>query len=261
MKIETDFYDSPGVEPRALDMAFPNAVTGTPVCLVHGGGWIAGERAAYHEIMQWFVERGHPVASVGYRATAEPVIADQIADVATGYLRFVGVLRDRGLGTPALMGSSAGAHLATVLTQAGPGSWAPGLTSEWTPPSACIPVNGPGTLVPWPGIAPSIKEALDQMCGGTFEDNPGAFLAISPDALVGIDATPPFLVLLAGDEDVFPHSFVYAWAEHLRAVGTQVDVEVIPGAEHGFLYTTSGEPQRRALERVERFLQQTVSAS
>ncbi|MEA5457266.1 alpha/beta hydrolase [Sinomonas sp. JGH33] len=242
-----------------MDVILPETATGLPaVCLVHGGGWYAGSRDAFHEVMEWFAARGYPCASVGYRTDEESTMAEKMADAATGYLRFAELLGERGERAPVLMGSSAGAHLATMLAETGPAPWAPELASPWRIPSGCIPINGPGTLLEWEGIPAQIKESVQKLCRTTYEMHPDAFRSISPEHHVTGDL-PPFLILLAEDEKVFPHSYVHAWAQKLRKSGTQAEVRLIPGTEHGFLYSTQGAPQREALAAIERFLSTLAS--
>uniref|UniRef100_UPI003F497833 alpha/beta hydrolase n=1 Tax=Paenarthrobacter ureafaciens TaxID=37931 RepID=UPI003F497833 len=255
MTIQTIYYDEVPREPRALDVVLPDEVSAGPaICLVHGGGWYAGAREAYHEVMNWFAQRGYACASLGYRTDGESRIAEKISDVACGYLRFVELLKERKEGVPVLMGSSAGAHLITLLAESGPAPWAPEMTEEWPAPAGCIPVNGPGTALEWEGIHPEIKASLEKLCDSTYEEHPEVFRNISPEHHIS-DFTPPFLVLLAENERVFPHSFVYKWVQELRQAGVHAEVHVIPGTEHGFLYSTQEEPQRAALALIERFLQ------
>lgn len=252
--MQTIYYDDAGAEPRAFDLAFPDVVSRHPIALVHGGGWNAGDRSAYHPLLRWFVDHGHPCATIGYRTAGGTSIEQKIADVSTGYLGFQDALAERNLGAPVLMGSSAGAHLVSLIAEAGPGKWAPELAHRWVPPAACIPVNGPGTLEYWDGIHPNIQEAVEDMCGASYGETTEPFSAISPHNLVPDAPLSPFLILLAETEKVFPHAYVYAWADTLRANGTQTMVEVVPGSEHGFLYNPDGDAQRYALNKVEEFL-------
>lgn len=254
MTIRTIYYDSQQQEPRALDVALPDTATGLPaVCLIHGGGWYAGSRDAYHEVMNWFADRGYPCASLGYRTDDASDMEQKMTDTALGYLQFVELLEERGEGTPVLMGSSAGAHLATMLAETGPAPWVPELVGQWREPAGCIPVNGPGTLLEWDGMPPTIRDSLEKLCGTTYAEHPDGFRSISPECNVS-RKLPPFLILLADDEKVFPHPYVDDWAQKLHESGTRVEVHIIPETEHGFLYSTQGRPQRDALAIIEGFL-------
>ncbi|MFF9100932.1 alpha/beta hydrolase [Streptomyces rubrogriseus] len=257
---ETIYYDHQAQEPRAVDIALPaGAHAGPGVCLVHGGGWYAGSRARYREVQEWFVARGYPCATVGYRTDNASRMAEKAEDVALGYLTFADVLETRGLSAPVLMGGSAGAHLVTMLTEAGPEPWAPHLTGRWRQPLGCIAVNGPGSLVEWDSARHEI-DSLAKLVGAEFTGDLGAFRMITPEQYV-VGGLPPILVLLAEQEKIFPHRHVHAWVELLREAGTQVDVHVIDGVEHGFLYGTTSDPQRRALDVVETYLNQLTGSA
>ncbi|MEV8066831.1 hypothetical protein AB0P32_11925 [Streptomyces sp. NPDC085995] len=92
----------------------------------------------------------------------------------------------------------------------------------------------PGSLVEWDSVRHEI-DSLAKPVGAEFDGDLSVFRRITPEQYV-VGGPPPFLVLLAERERIFPHRCVRSWAELLRKAGTQADVHVVRGVEHGFLY-------------------------
>jgi acetyl esterase/lipase len=255
------------------------------VCFVHGGGWRSGEPGQWHGQMRAAAGRGVVSASLGYRVGGR--LGEMMADVACGFRLFTGQLAARGLGgLPVfLIGSSAGAHLATLLTLTGPGRWLhPGDTrlrpsdtgsgqeaavrldgrevpggrepaaSRGTAgrPAGCVSVNGPGTLVPWPGMDPEIRAAVDHLAGAAERagTGPAGYAAASPQTWITGAPVPPFLFVVVGKERFFPH-------EHVRDLAARLpdaDVVLLPDAEHGFFYRVGTPDSDRAQAAVDAFI-------
>ncbi|MFI6322761.1 alpha/beta hydrolase [Nonomuraea sp. NPDC050556] len=224
-------------EPR-VDLLHPSSAAAPyALCFVHGGGWRSGSPAAWHAQMRHAAAKGVVSASLGYR-TGER-LADLMADVSSGYRRFLAHLDASGLGDlpVVLIGSSAGAHLATLLNLTGP--W-----DSSRAPAGCVALNGPGTLKPWPDMDQDIAAAiahLDPSLSGSPEDHVRAGAA-------------PFLFVVVGKERFFPHEHVYALAEKLRAAGNRARVVLLPDAEHGFFYRTDTESSQAAQAEIDAFI-------
>ncbi|GAA0924368.1 alpha/beta hydrolase [Nonomuraea longicatena] len=240
------------------------------VCFVHGGGWRAGEPAQWHGQMRAAAGRGVVSASLGYRVGGR--LNEMMADVACGFRLFTGHLAARGHGgLPVfLIGSSAGAHLATLLTLTGPDPWLdPGSTPahpESGRPAGCVSLNGPGTLVPWPGMDPEIRAAVDHLAGATGADDtaagrqggdggpPTGYAAASPETWITEAPVPPFLFVVVGKERFFPHRHVRDLAARLP----EADVLLLPGAEHGFFYRVGTPDSGLAQAAVDAFIRRHV---
>lgn len=228
MPLVTLPYADPADPRRALDVLRPDRVT-TPyaLCFVHGGGWTAGSRESWHERMGWAAAHGTVSATLGYR-TGHP-LADLMADVTDGY-HTLGDHLGAHLGERpiVLVGSSAGAHLALLLS----------LTAS-PPPAACIALNGPGRMQPWPGMDQGIRAAVDGL---------GASTAACPRHHLRAGA-PPVLHVVVGKERFFPHEHVHELADLQRAAGSAARVELVPDAEHGFFYrcASTGAAQAEAV--------------
>ncbi|MEV4066224.1 alpha/beta hydrolase [Nonomuraea dietziae] len=237
MKIVSLPYDPVASERRGLDLLEPARVRAPyALCFVHGGGWTGGAREQWHERMRAAAGRGVVSASLGYRVGGR--LAEMTADVADGYHRLRGLLGELPV---ALVGSSAGAHLATLLALA--------CHRAGEAPLACVSLNGPGTPFPWQGMHPEIGPAVQRLAeeGGDAAD---------PGALAHAGA-PPFLFVVVGKERFFPHAHVHA----LAALLPSARVVTLPGAEHGFFYRTGSEGSAAAQAEIEAFLTASVTDS
>ncbi|MET9336388.1 alpha/beta hydrolase [Nonomuraea sp. NPDC003804] len=240
-------------ERRRLDLLEPNHVRAPyALCFVHGGGWRAGDRAQWHEQMRAAAGRGVTSASLGYRVGGR--LAEMTADVADGYRTLRRRLGDRPV---ALVGSSAGAHLATLFALSGHGAdhqdghqdGPRGGHPDGEAPLACVSLNGPGTPFPWEGMHPEIAPAVEDLAaeGGRAAD---------PGTLAHAGA-PPFLFVVVGRERYFPHAHVHA----LAALLPSAKVVTLPGAEHGFFYRTAAEGAAAAQAEIDAFLTAALTAS
>ena len=111
---------------RALnvDVFKPDGPNGVTVILVHGGGWVAGNRAMMHGYGKVLASMGFLAIAAEYRLLAEAPWPSQVEDVRD-VVRWV---RDNAdclgvdPGKIALQGYSAGAHIALMLAGTQPGS-------------------------------------------------------------------------------------------------------------------------------------------
>jgi acetyl esterase/lipase len=108
------------------DLYLPGEAGRYPVLVaVHGGGWQLGSRESYRHWGSWLAARGYALLAVDYRLSKprEPSFPDAVNDIRAA-VRFV---RREGTGLEvdparvALIGDSAGAHLAALVALAGDG--------------------------------------------------------------------------------------------------------------------------------------------
>lgn len=127
-----------GSDPRQrMDVYMPAvpAATGTrPVLVfVHGGAWMMGDRVRAArlpaKLQHWVVDRGWIVVSVGYRLVPDVPVSGQLQDVAQALARVQQQAATWGgdASRLLLMGHSAGAHLAALLTARPAQAQVPGL--------------------------------------------------------------------------------------------------------------------------------------
>jgi len=102
-----DFWHAAGAAPAPL------------VIFVHGGGWKRGDKgnATGAAKISHFLADGYAVASVNYRLVPANTVEEQASDVAHAIAWLVGHAGELGIDPArvALMGHSAGAHLAALV--------------------------------------------------------------------------------------------------------------------------------------------------
>ncbi|MFI6499578.1 alpha/beta hydrolase [Nonomuraea typhae] len=230
-------YDQDPHPRRHLDLLRPPAPHAPyALCFVHGGGWRAGEPAQWHRQMRRSAQYGVISASLGYRVGER--LPAMMADVTDGYRLFLQHLD--GPRPVFLVGSSAGAHLTTLLALAPP--------DGIRPPAGCVALNGPGTLHPWPGMDPEIRAAVEHLAGGDYA-------AASPEHHADPATAPPMLFVVVGKERYFPH-------DHVRSLAARLDdarVVLLPEAEHGFFYDPDTPDSVRAQAEIDAFVTRATS--
>lgn len=101
-----------------LYFAPSGAVKRRVIVYIHGGGWMSGSPNRYKYIGQKFADMGYHTISLGYRHTPRNRYPIQAEDVFRGYIKGLGLLEKKGIDTSriVIVGSSAGGHLAGILT-------------------------------------------------------------------------------------------------------------------------------------------------
>ena len=261
MELITLYHDDPIVVKRATDIAKPiGAAKDTALFYVHGGGWSAGARDAFHPHLEHFSKLGYWCASVGYRLAPGAKWHEQLADIMDGYDRFIRYLEQSGaeIRKIVVLGSSAGAHLVSLLAQMGPEDAARvgstlRLTGPWRKPDACVSINGPGTLELWPDMNEEIKTSIEKVIGASYEDTTDKFALASPDRYVK-EGGPDFLFLVVEHEKYFPHEYVYRMSKQIQELGGTSEVVYFADAQHGFFYGVSSAMQKKAMAVLEPFV-------
>lgn len=252
------YATSPGYRPRLLDVQVPESPIPLPVVLwIHGGGWMEGDRrypppTVPVELLHGSVlDAGFALVSIDYRHSLEAPFPAQLHDVkaAIRYLRrfagSFGIDADR----IAVWGESAGGHLAALagLTAPdGPGGaeleGSEGVRDEPTAVQAVVDWYGVSEITsllahPMPPSPPGVAEypnPFTALLGGTAEERPGLAHAASPVTYVG-PGTPPFLLIHGTKDGLVPYSQSELLAEELRAMGGDVTLTPVDGADHIFL--------------------------
>jgi acetyl esterase/lipase len=252
----TSFYlDRPFVNGRIYDLFEPDAIKhDTAFFIVHGGGWRAGSRGGYHVLMQELVKRGYIVASTDYRLNGS--IFDQIKDIREAYMHFVNELRkmNRPLKI-AVHGSTAGAHLASLLAFARPGECGEDLPAdmEWIQPECVALQATPSTFEPWFEIFPHVWTAMQSIMCVSYEEDPAAYRKVSLNQYVR-SGLPRVFYLEAACEHMFPAAMNLELAKKITALeGNHVTMKSYANMEHGFMYSLERPHQIEAFDDMVRF--------
>ena len=225
---------------------------GRPVVVfVYGGGWSAGAIGQFARYALAFAAAGWVAVECGYRLADEARFPAQIADVHAALDWLVDHASAYG-GDPdrlAVVGHSAGAHLAALasLTRDHP---------DLTPSDGDRPADSDRPVIDAvAGISgvydfdhPSIRDEFPELLG---DRESGRSLEVqrrlaSPvshltaDGGSGGAASPPPTLLLHGvDDEVVPPDQSERYRNALEAVGATVDCEIVSGADHVFLHSSS----------------------
>ncbi|MFC4243724.1 alpha/beta hydrolase [Gryllotalpicola reticulitermitis] len=209
----------------------PNGTVHPAVVLVHGGGWMKGDKSTVASECEWLAQAGFVTFNVDYRLAPAARFPTQPDDVAAA-VRFI-----REPATVAryeidpsrvgIFGGSAGANLATLVA-----------LDHDNHLDALVELSGPmdltGRVSPRQNPALTVDETSYLGCR-TLARCPQARSA-SPLSHVTAAAPPTFIGQAA--VDFVPRQQGDALAAALKRVGVPVTVEQNPGAHHSFAVMT-----------------------
>lgn len=269
MQYQSEYLDKPIVAGRVWDLFLPETQQAQPIAFffVHGGGWRNGSRTGFHAILESLADRGYICATTDYRLEGVN-IAQQLADVRHSYARFVAQVQSRNPSARVVVfGSSAGAHLALLLSLTLPGACGDVVADDvaaldW---QAVRPVGvavqaAPVTFEPWEDIFPGIWQSMQVAAGAPYEQKPELYTRYSPMTYVGPDSPAVFL-MEAQYEHMFPPQLAQAFAQKMKSFGRHAQIKTYPGTEHGFIYDLTRWQQREAIEDLIQFATRIANTS
>lgn len=242
-------YVDDGDPARRLDICTPDGAGPFPVViLVHGGGWGSGDKAGAEkpnsgaDITPWFqplTDAGIVWVSINYRLAPAHRWPAQIDDTRAAVSWVRENIAKHG-GDPArlaIMGHSAGGHLALMAALPEPGKPAP--------VAAVVGCAAVSDLVSDSQRRGSISKALQNLHNLPPEITPAAIevlAASSPLGRVG-PGCPPVL-LLHGDADrTVPLTQSNAFQDKVRSAGGRCDIDVLHGAPHRLTEWARHDPE------------------
>jgi len=258
--------DNPQAEPLTLDIYRPPQKGTYPaIVIIHGGAWQGGSPGDNAEFSRYMAARGYVVWAITYRYAPKYKFPAQIDDVQTA-LRFIyqhGLEYETDLNRVALMGRSAGAHLAMLAAYDTP-------KPDTLPIRAVVNYYGPVDLtagyydVPNPDPINS-RAILQDFFGGTPDQVGNLYKTASPityvdraiqgnQPLTNQRLLPPSLLIYGGKDHIVMAKFGKALAQSLLSSGSQAIFLEIPWADHSFDAVFSGVSNQLALYYTERFL-------
>lgn len=266
MLIQTEYLDSPAAAGRVWDLIVPTAEP-LPMAIffIHGGGWRMGSRDRYHTIIEVLADRGVTCATTDY-SLGETTVAKQLTDVRQSYARFIQKLRDMGRPESVLVfGSSAGAHLALLLSLARPGECGDAEFKDAELADACKvrPVGvavqaAPVTFEPWEDIFPGMWGPMQRAVGTPHSERPDLYTQVSPIHYIDKDSPPVFLMESQYEHMVPPH-VTRMFYDRMVEFGRRVEHKTYPATEHGFFYDTTRWQQAEAIDDLFDFAQSLAS--
>jgi acetyl esterase/lipase len=206
-----------------MDLAIPEGAGPFPVVVcLHGGGWSMGSKRSFHSIIRGLAESGFVAATVQYRLAPAARHPAQVED-ALAAVRF---LREHAADWKihpdrvALMGASAGAHLALLagLPEAGR---AMGI-------QAIVSISAPTDLRDW-RMSASAEKALRESTGKSGDDLLADLLG-SPNRTGALAESASPVMLVHGGS---PPVLVFQWREDQSVPAMQAERLISTLARHG----------------------------
>lgn len=249
------YLDEPMIAGRGVDFFFPAEITRKiALFFVHGGGWGAGSRTIFHRLITEYNKYGFACACSDYRLSGVTA-AEQVSDLRCAYSLFVKKLRERNCPAEIMVvGSSAGAHLAALLTLAAPGECGDAIAfdGEWIAPRGAALQATPVTFEPWTDIFPAIWSSMQRIAGTPYEPGSEVYRRLSPVTYLN-EKNPPLFFLEAENEHMFPGTMTLDFARKHNALGIPSKWKEYPRTEHGFFYDLTRWQQREAFEDIRQF--------
>ncbi|WP_353475943.1 alpha/beta hydrolase (plasmid) [Salipiger sp. H15] len=254
-------FSRAGGVPRLADVYLPDCAGPHPaVIFLHGGGWRFGDRRLAPDLSRHFAESGYAMVSIDYRLSTEALFPAPVIDTATAVRWLKTQAAHFGIDPKriALLGSSAGGHLASLAALA-PAEFTsdewPGVTSEvaavvdgYGPVNfalldaqrdpAALPGTDPESAHLPPARPMTDPEALECLfLGGTVATLPERAAAADPSRRARAVA-PPFLILHGSYDSAIPFAQSRGLFDALDAAGARAELLRIEGLGHGFLNRT-----------------------
>ncbi|MGH8950611.1 MAG: alpha/beta hydrolase [Acidimicrobiia bacterium] len=224
---------SPGTSEPVPDFDFEIRVPGgegpfPAAVLVHGGGWVAGSPALMDDLAAYLTEEGYLTLSAPYTlANGTAGFPAAVDDIACA-VRHVAAHPD-GDGTVAVIGHSAGAHLAALVA-----------LDEGTYGTGCPLVDPviPDRLV---GLAgPYDVARLGPLIGLFFgvgpSDDPELWIKGNPLFQAGNNPDLSSLIMHGEEDGLVSFDFATDFSAALTEAGTEAVVEVVEGARHNDMH-------------------------
>ncbi|QGJ68889.1 Acetyl esterase/lipase [Planctomycetales bacterium 10988] len=237
-----------------LDLYTHEDSTAKRPCLViiHGGGWVNGDKEKFRVQAVWFANHGYVVANINYRLAGEARFPAGLNDCEEA-IRWLRRNADKYHLDPqkiALFGGSAGAHLAALLAAKASHPDAPRdqTTDVSCQVQAAVIVAGPTDTTNQKAIEGSRRKnsGYQLFLGGSYDEMPEVYRDFSPLHWAS-KKTPPMLLIGENNADQFE-----AMEKKLKKHGVLCERLLLTGTLHGSWhrepwYTVTNETTDRFL--------------
>lgn len=260
-KSDIPYLDSDRAE--KLDVYFPPAKFPRPraaVIFIHGGGWSGGSKSDQRskEFCSALAENGYVAVSIDYllnkaRKDAEGrTHFDSVAwpqnfldcKTAVRFLRKNAAAFGIDPGRIAIMGASAGAHLALLVA-------ATKDSDQWNNRGLYLDQsNDISAVIEFYGRHDVTVDRRPHFAGATEEETESNVIAASPATHL-TSKMPPVLAVQGDADDIVPVSFGRRLITQLKELGVPYEYIEVPGAKHAFGLTP---PQKDLRPEVFAFL-------
>ncbi len=247
-------YRTVNNEKLKLDIYQPNSTVGAfpALVVIHGGGWVSGDKSEVAEFNQYMAARGWAVFSINYRLAPQSPFPASNEDIGCA-LAFIAQNSEKykvDITRLALLGRSAGGTLA--LTAA----YNPNGVSECeNKPEirAVVAYYPPLNLAEWHKMGGESANYLESFLGGTPQQRPEEYQAASP-LTYAEKKGPPVLLVQSGLDQFGLNKQSAEMAQKLRTARNKVVLLDLPWAGHAFDLYFNGISNQSILYFTERFL-------
>jgi acetyl esterase/lipase len=219
-----------------MDIYRPEAPGRHPaVILIHGGGWIGGNKSGHQGTGMMLARHGYVACSIDYRLGPEFPYPAGFDDCQRSVRWVRAHAKEYGIDPHrvAVMGDSAGGHLVGLMgVRRTRDNSDPELSHYSSRPDAVISYYGCFELVRMWDIEMAHKP-LTAWLGGAPQGREGIYAETSPIVRIPRSA-PPFLVVHGDADKVNPVEQSQMFHEALRKHGVESTLVIIPGAGHGW---------------------------
>jgi acetyl esterase/lipase len=266
VRLDLSYADN-GNPKQRVDLYLPKQRHGEKplpvVALIHGGGWVHGDRIGYGAAAIQMARTGdYAAVGVGYRLTDEAHWPQQIFDCKAAIRWIRGHAKEFNLDPDriAVMGSSAGGHLCSLLGTSGDVKELEGSLGSFVTLSSrvqcvvnqCGPEDFTKALMFDPDGKPVVKDdAVIGLLGGTYEEKHAEAVAASPLTYVTRD-DPPFLTIHGTADQRVAYANAEAIHAALQKAGVPSLLLPVAGGGHGSV----GHPE--ALKRAKQFIDKNL---
>ncbi len=222
-----------------------------PVVLyVFGGGWMSGDRNQVEALrLLRFVEHDYAVVTADYRYSTDARFPAQIRDVKAAIRWIRANAIDQGFDPErvAILGPSAGGHLAALAGTAADIPALEGDLADWTPRERLLSTRV-GAVVDFFGPTDlSVYEAqhragglgnsdrlwfLDLLVGGPVEEAKDLVQMANPIRYVD-PGDPPFLIIHGDADPIVPLEQSRLLTSALARAGVEATLRIVDGGNHG----------------------------
>jgi len=241
-------YKTIGDRQLELDLYLPQQKVTTELPLliwVHGGAWMRGSKDELIErngvLATSFLKEGYAIAAVNYRLSGEATFPAPVRDVNDAINFIIAGADDYGFkqGEVAVMGRSAGAHLAALIATSNSHQtdfYLPEVKANYRV-AAVVDFFGPSDLVELTGNSGRIDHdapdsAQAKMLGSSPRVNVALAKNASPTTYID-NNTPPFIIMHGGNDTIVPASQSHHLTAQLAAQGIEHQLFIKAGARHG----------------------------
>jgi len=221
-------YKNINGKPLQLDIYRPkNLEKPAPLLVfIHGGGWRSGQRSDYRVYLIPFAQRGYVTATLSYRLIKDSVYPACVEDAvdAIEWLYRNGDRYGYDTGRIALIGGSAGAHLAMLAGYGWRNTAADSATGKTYHVKCVVDIYGPVDLTTeYARNHRLVKDFIAHPCA----DKPELYREASPAAWLD-SSDPPTLILHGTSDELVPLSQSELLEQQLQSLGVPVEFYRLP---------------------------------